>query len=94
MSSLSDLLCGYPEGGGSRIISLNWYEDNNYKAFLGVDSTKKESIYVYDNTTSKSPTPLAVLHVGLYYKIKIDNATVTPLVVSGISPNNLVHAKA
>uniref|UniRef100_A0A670J9Y3 P-type phospholipid transporter n=1 Tax=Podarcis muralis TaxID=64176 RepID=A0A670J9Y3_PODMU len=52
MSSLSDLLCGYPEGGGSRIISLNWYEDNNYKAFLGVDSTKKESIYVYDNTTT------------------------------------------
>ncbi|XP_033006988.1 retinal-specific phospholipid-transporting ATPase ABCA4 [Lacerta agilis] len=52
MSSLSDLLCGYPEGGGSRIISLNWYEDNNYKAFLGVHSTKKESTYVYDNTTT------------------------------------------
>uniref|UniRef100_A0A8C8S7V3 Uncharacterized protein n=1 Tax=Pelusios castaneus TaxID=367368 RepID=A0A8C8S7V3_9SAUR len=52
MSSLSDLLCGYPEGGGSRILSFNWYEDNNYKAFLGVDSTKKESIYFYDNTTT------------------------------------------
>uniref|UniRef100_A0A803TLI3 ATP binding cassette subfamily A member 4 n=1 Tax=Anolis carolinensis TaxID=28377 RepID=A0A803TLI3_ANOCA len=36
MGTLSDLLCGYPEGGGSRILSLNWYEDNNYKAFLSV----------------------------------------------------------
>ncbi|XP_060629951.2 retinal-specific phospholipid-transporting ATPase ABCA4 isoform X1 [Anolis sagrei] len=52
MGTLSDLLCGYPEGGGSRILSLNWYEDNNYKAFLGVDGTKKESIYFYDNTTT------------------------------------------
>nr|XP_005307614.1 retinal-specific phospholipid-transporting ATPase ABCA4 isoform X2 [Chrysemys picta bellii] len=52
MSTLSNLLCGYPEGSGSRIFSFNWYEDNNYKAFLGVDSTKKESIYFYDNTTT------------------------------------------
>ncbi|XP_066480655.1 retinal-specific phospholipid-transporting ATPase ABCA4 [Tiliqua scincoides] len=52
MSALSDLICGYPEGGGSRILSLNWYEDNNYKAFLGVDSTKKQSVYFYDNTTT------------------------------------------
>ncbi|XP_053104297.1 retinal-specific phospholipid-transporting ATPase ABCA4 isoform X1 [Hemicordylus capensis] len=52
MSSLSDLFCGYPEGGGSRIISLNWYEDNNYKAFLGVDSTKKQPVYFYDNGTT------------------------------------------
>ncbi|XP_074859387.1 retinal-specific phospholipid-transporting ATPase ABCA4 [Carettochelys insculpta] len=52
MSTLSDLLCGYPEGGGSRILSFNWYEDNNYKAFLGIDSSKKESIYNYDNTTT------------------------------------------
>lgn len=53
MSTVSELICGYPEGGGSRILSLNWYEDNNYKAFLGVDSTKKQSVYFYDNTTSK-----------------------------------------
>lgn len=52
VSSLSDLFCGYPEGGGSRVLSFNWYEDNNYKAFLGIDSTKK-STYLYDNTTSK-----------------------------------------
>ncbi|XP_009883205.1 PREDICTED: retinal-specific ATP-binding cassette transporter [Charadrius vociferus] len=51
VSSLSDLFCGYPEGGGSRVFSFNWYEDNNYKAFLGIDSTKK-STYLYDNTTT------------------------------------------
>ncbi|KAL7984894.1 hypothetical protein Chor_003464 [Crotalus horridus] len=49
---LSDLFCGYPEGDGSRILSLNWYEDNNYKAFLGIDTKEKESIYFYDNSTT------------------------------------------
>ncbi|XP_009076194.1 PREDICTED: retinal-specific ATP-binding cassette transporter, partial [Acanthisitta chloris] len=52
VSSLSDLFCGYPEGGGSRVLSFNWYEDNNYKAFLGIDSTRKKSDYLYDNTTT------------------------------------------
>ncbi|KAG8555624.1 hypothetical protein GDO81_017765, partial [Engystomops pustulosus] len=52
ISSLSDLFCGYPEGGGARVFSFNWYEDNNYKAFLGVNSTKKESYYLYDKTTT------------------------------------------
>ncbi|XP_066124805.1 retinal-specific phospholipid-transporting ATPase ABCA4 isoform X4 [Saccopteryx bilineata] len=52
MGSLSDLLCGYPEGGGSRVFSFNWYEDNNYKAFLGIDSVRKESIYSYDKRTT------------------------------------------
>uniref|UniRef100_A0A8B9MM36 P-type phospholipid transporter n=1 Tax=Accipiter nisus TaxID=211598 RepID=A0A8B9MM36_9AVES len=52
VSSLSDLFCGYPEGGGSRVLSFNWYEDNNYKAFLGIDSTRKKSSYLYDNTTT------------------------------------------
>ncbi|XP_066453464.1 retinal-specific phospholipid-transporting ATPase ABCA4 [Eleutherodactylus coqui] len=52
MSTLSGLFCGYPEGGGSRVFSFNWYEDNNYKAFLGVNSTKKESYYLYDKTTT------------------------------------------
>ncbi|XP_009332142.1 PREDICTED: retinal-specific ATP-binding cassette transporter [Pygoscelis adeliae] len=51
VSNLSDLFCGYPEGGGSRVLSFNWYEDNNYKAFLGIESTKKSS-YLYDNTTT------------------------------------------
>ncbi|XP_010130903.1 PREDICTED: retinal-specific ATP-binding cassette transporter [Buceros rhinoceros silvestris] len=52
VSSLSELFCGYPEGGGSRVLSFNWYEDNNYKAFLGIDSTRKKSSYLYDNTTT------------------------------------------
>ncbi|XP_064227202.1 retinal-specific phospholipid-transporting ATPase ABCA4 isoform X1 [Aotus nancymaae] len=52
MGILSDLLCGYPEGGGSRVLSFNWYEDNNYKAFLGIDTTRKDPIYSYDKRTT------------------------------------------
>uniref|UniRef100_A0A8C5Q6L7 ATP binding cassette subfamily A member 4 n=1 Tax=Leptobrachium leishanense TaxID=445787 RepID=A0A8C5Q6L7_9ANUR len=52
MKSLSDLFCGYPEGGGSRVFSFNWYEDNNYKAFLGLNTSRKESNYLYDKTTT------------------------------------------
>ncbi|CAL1580468.1 unnamed protein product [Knipowitschia caucasica] len=51
MSSVSALFCGYPEGGGSRVLSFNWYEDNNYKVFLGVNGTKSQS-YVYDETAT------------------------------------------
>uniref|UniRef100_A0A7N6A5R9 ABC transporter domain-containing protein n=1 Tax=Anabas testudineus TaxID=64144 RepID=A0A7N6A5R9_ANATE len=51
MSSVSSLFCGYPEGGGSRVLSFNWYEDNNYKMFLGVNGTKNHN-YVYDDTTT------------------------------------------
>uniref|UniRef100_A0A3Q2QA05 P-type phospholipid transporter n=1 Tax=Fundulus heteroclitus TaxID=8078 RepID=A0A3Q2QA05_FUNHE len=39
MAGVSSLFCGYPEGGGSRVMSFNWYEDNNYKVFLGVNGT-------------------------------------------------------
>lgn len=52
MSSVSGLFCGYPEGGGSRVMSFNWYEDNNYKVFLGVNGTKSRN-YVYDDSASK-----------------------------------------
>eukprot|EP00066_Takifugu_rubripes_P008866 XP_003975387.1 PREDICTED: retinal-specific ATP-binding cassette transporter [Takifugu rubripes] len=51
LSSVSSLFCGYPEGGGSRVLSFNWYEDNNYKVFLGVNGTKSHS-YVYDKSTT------------------------------------------
>ncbi|XP_047446367.1 retinal-specific phospholipid-transporting ATPase ABCA4-like isoform X2 [Mugil cephalus] len=51
MSSVSSLFCGYPEGGGSRVLSFNWYEDNNYKVFLGVNGTKSHN-YVYDDTAT------------------------------------------
>ncbi|KAM6920758.1 retinal-specific phospholipid-transporting ATPase ABCA4-like [Lycodopsis pacificus] len=53
MSSVSSLFCGYPEGGGSRVLSFNWYEDNNYKVFLGVNVTKNRN-YVYDDTATPS----------------------------------------
>uniref|UniRef100_A0A8C4SW48 P-type phospholipid transporter n=1 Tax=Erpetoichthys calabaricus TaxID=27687 RepID=A0A8C4SW48_ERPCA len=52
MNSLSSLFCGYPEGGGSRVFSFNWYEDNNYKTFLGINTTNKRSDYIYDDTVS------------------------------------------
>ncbi|XP_020835861.2 retinal-specific phospholipid-transporting ATPase ABCA4-like [Phascolarctos cinereus] len=52
MSILSELLCGYPEGGGSRVFSYNWYEDNNYKAFLGIDPSRKDPVYSYDKRTT------------------------------------------
>ncbi|XP_062920691.1 retinal-specific phospholipid-transporting ATPase ABCA4 [Mobula hypostoma] len=52
MDLLSSLICGYPEKGGSRVFSFNWYEDNNYKAFLGINNTKKESKYTYDYATT------------------------------------------
>uniref|UniRef100_A0A668A8Y6 P-type phospholipid transporter n=1 Tax=Myripristis murdjan TaxID=586833 RepID=A0A668A8Y6_9TELE len=51
MSTVSSLMCGYPEGGGSRVLSFNWYEDNNYKVFLGVNGTKSRD-YVYDHTAT------------------------------------------
>ncbi|XP_039671640.1 retinal-specific phospholipid-transporting ATPase ABCA4-like [Perca fluviatilis] len=53
MSTVSSLFCGYPEGGGSRVLSFNWYEDNNYKVFLGVNGTKNHN-YVYDDSASPS----------------------------------------
>ncbi|CAB1454490.1 unnamed protein product [Pleuronectes platessa] len=51
VSSVSGLFCGYPEGGGSRVLSFNWYEDNNYKVFLGVNGTKSRN-YVYDSSAT------------------------------------------
>uniref|UniRef100_A0A8C6PAR5 P-type phospholipid transporter n=1 Tax=Nothobranchius furzeri TaxID=105023 RepID=A0A8C6PAR5_NOTFU len=51
MSGVSSLFCGYPEGGGSRVLSFNWYEDNNYKVFLGVNGSKNHN-YVYDDSTT------------------------------------------
>ncbi|XP_067845678.1 retinal-specific phospholipid-transporting ATPase ABCA4 [Heptranchias perlo] len=51
---LSNLICGYPEKGGSSVFSFNWYEDNNYKVFLGINNTKKGSKYAYDYTITPS----------------------------------------
>lgn len=65
MSSMSNLFCGYPEGGGSRVLSFNWYEDNNYKVFLGVNGTKSHN-YVYDDSASKWMV-LIWIFLSMYY---------------------------
>ncbi|XP_029460267.1 ATP-binding cassette sub-family A member 1 isoform X2 [Rhinatrema bivittatum] len=50
--AVSRIVCGHPEGGGLKIKSLNWYEDNNYKALFGGNGTEDESQVVYDNSTT------------------------------------------
>uniref|UniRef100_A0A672SH32 P-type phospholipid transporter n=1 Tax=Sinocyclocheilus grahami TaxID=75366 RepID=A0A672SH32_SINGR len=52
MSTVSDLFCGYPEGEITRVFSFNWYEDNNYKAFLGIDNSRGHNSYTYDKTAT------------------------------------------
>uniref|UniRef100_A0A673W8V3 P-type phospholipid transporter n=1 Tax=Salmo trutta TaxID=8032 RepID=A0A673W8V3_SALTR len=54
MGAASSLVCGYMEGAFSRVASFNWYEDNNYKAFMGInDSTRGgQGQYTYDHTAT------------------------------------------
>ncbi|XP_035855343.1 retinal-specific phospholipid-transporting ATPase ABCA4 isoform X2 [Sander lucioperca] len=52
MAAASSLVCGYTEGAFSRVTSFNWYEDNNYKAFLGISSGRAQGHYTYDNSTT------------------------------------------
>ncbi|XP_044032286.1 retinal-specific phospholipid-transporting ATPase ABCA4a isoform X2 [Siniperca chuatsi] len=52
MAAASSLVCGYTEGAFSRVTSFNWYEDNNYKAFLGINSGRAQGHYTYDNSTT------------------------------------------
>lgn len=54
MAAASNLVCGYTEGAFSRVTSFNWYEDNNYKAFLGIGGGRGQGRYTYDNSTSES----------------------------------------
>uniref|UniRef100_A0A8C9VRP3 P-type phospholipid transporter n=1 Tax=Scleropages formosus TaxID=113540 RepID=A0A8C9VRP3_SCLFO len=49
--ALSRIMCGYPEGGGEQIPSLNWYEDNDIKSFLG-RSSEEDTDKQDDNTTT------------------------------------------
>lgn len=51
--AFSKSMCGHPEFGGERIPSLNWYEDNNIKSFLGKDGTEDTDLEP-DNNTSKA----------------------------------------
>ncbi|XP_042560484.1 phospholipid-transporting ATPase ABCA1a isoform X2 [Clupea harengus] len=52
--AVSRIVCGHPEGGGLKIKSLNWYEDNNYKALFGNygNSSEDEPVSAYDNTST------------------------------------------
>ncbi|NXU34532.1 ABCA1 protein, partial [Drymodes brunneopygia] len=43
-TALSRIACGHPEGGGLRIPSLNWYEDNDIKAFLDRNSSEQRQV--------------------------------------------------
>uniref|UniRef100_A0AAQ5WZG1 P-type phospholipid transporter n=1 Tax=Amphiprion ocellaris TaxID=80972 RepID=A0AAQ5WZG1_AMPOC len=55
--AVSRIVCGHPEGGGLKIKSLNWYEDNNYKALFGNhgNDSDSEPLSTYDNSSSKCP---------------------------------------
>lgn len=50
--AVSRIVCGHPEGGGLKIKSLNWYEDNNYKALFGGNGTEEDAGAFYDNSTT------------------------------------------
>lgn len=51
--AFSQSMCGHPDFGGERIPSLNWYEDNDIKSFLGKDGTE-DTDPDRDNNTSKA----------------------------------------
>lgn len=51
--AFSKIMCGHPELGGERIPSLNWYEDNDIKSFLGKNGTEDTDLE-RDNHTSKA----------------------------------------
>ncbi|XP_034439364.1 phospholipid-transporting ATPase ABCA1 isoform X2 [Hippoglossus hippoglossus] len=49
--AFSRIMCGHPEVGGERIPSLNWYEDNDIKSFLGKNGTEDTNLDRDNNTT-------------------------------------------
>ncbi|XP_034738177.1 phospholipid-transporting ATPase ABCA1 isoform X2 [Etheostoma cragini] len=49
--AFSRIMCGHPEIGGERIPSLNWYEDNDIKSFLGKNGTEDTDMDHDNNTT-------------------------------------------
>ena len=53
MAAASSLICGYTEGAFSRVTSFNWYEDNNYKAFLGINNTRSQGEHSHDPSASE-----------------------------------------
>lgn len=55
--AVSRIVCGHPEGGGLKIKSLNWYEDNNYKALFGNHNDNDSEPVSYDNSSSECIFP-------------------------------------
>ncbi|XP_068174679.1 phospholipid-transporting ATPase ABCA1 isoform X2 [Antennarius striatus] len=51
-SAFSKIMCGHPEDSGERIPSLNWYEDNDIKSFLGKNGTEETDL---DNDNVTTP---------------------------------------
>uniref|UniRef100_A0A8C9XBP2 P-type phospholipid transporter n=1 Tax=Sander lucioperca TaxID=283035 RepID=A0A8C9XBP2_SANLU len=49
--AFSRIMCGHPEIGGERIPSLNWYEDNDIKSFLGKNGMEDTDMDHDNNTT-------------------------------------------
>uniref|UniRef100_A0AAR2JJ54 P-type phospholipid transporter n=1 Tax=Pygocentrus nattereri TaxID=42514 RepID=A0AAR2JJ54_PYGNA len=76
-SIISGLFCGYPDGGGSQVLSFNWYEDNNYKAFLGINTSRSHESYVYDE--SATPFCNALMQ-------NLESNPVTKIVWSSVKP--------
>lgn len=72
--AVSRIVCGHPEGGGLKIKSLNWYEDNNYKALFGNhgNDSDNEPVSAYDNSSSKCPKQ-SLSEFFNYYSTKIRN---------------------
>lgn len=50
--AFSKIVCGHHELDGERIPSLNWYEDNDIKSFLGKNGTEDMNVE-HNNNTSK-----------------------------------------
>lgn len=51
--AFSKIVCGHQELDGERIPSLNWYEDNDIKSFLGKNGTEDVNVE-HNNNTSKT----------------------------------------
>lgn len=51
--TFSRIMCGHPETGGERIPSLNWYEDNSIKSFLGRNGTEDVKVDSDNNTSTQ-----------------------------------------
>lgn len=51
--AFSKIMCGYPEVGGERIPSRNWYKDNGIKSFLGKNGIEDTDLERDINTSKK-----------------------------------------